>query len=70
MGQVVSLDAHRAAATLRRAATLAPSHPSLRWEAGDGLAHRRRQVDGLSLCGVALTGVALAGTGLCPECYQ
>lgn len=69
MGEVVSLEAYRVGATLRRAAERAPSHPSLKWEAGDGLAHRRAS-EGLAACGLAIDGIALPGTGLCPECYQ
>lgn len=69
MGDVVSLEAYRVGATLRRAAERAPSHPALRWEAGDGLAHRRAR-DGRTGCGLTVDGVALAGTGLCPECFE
>ena len=68
MSNVVSLDAHRASAVLRRAAERAPRHPALRWEGGDGLAHTRRE-DGLAGCGLTIEGVALPGTGLCPECF-
>lgn len=73
MGEVVSLDAYRASAVLRRAAALSPDHPSLhglRWASpGNPLGHRR-VADGIATCGADIFGLAPGSVPLCPECFE